>query len=89
MVSGSGGCRHWGASVVSGGDGWLQLMAPVGGSGGLQGEKTSTKFFLFQMSYKAKKQHVFFLFFFQHLGWWVGGSEASVEFSTLCLTLPY
>ena len=28
-----GGRRQWGASVVSGGDGWWQLMAPVGGSG--------------------------------------------------------
>ena len=50
MVGGSGGCWQWGASVVSGGDGWRQLMAPVGGSGGLQGEKTFKKYFLFQMS---------------------------------------
>ena len=40
MVGGSGGCRQWGASVVGGDDGWRQLVAPVGGSGGLQGEKT-------------------------------------------------
>ena len=61
------GCRQWGASVVSGSDGWWQLMAPVGGSGGLQGEKTSKKIFCSKWAKKPKKQHVFFLFF-PHLG---------------------
>ena len=52
-----------GASVVSGGDGGRQLMAPVGGSGGLQGEKTSKKFFVPNALKSPKRQHVFFLFF--------------------------
>ena len=47
MVGGSSGCRQWGALVVSGGDGWRQLMAPVGGSGEWQGEKTLVKKFFF------------------------------------------
>ena len=33
MVGGRGVWRQWGASVVDGGDGWQQLMAPVGGKG--------------------------------------------------------
>ena len=36
---------QWGATVVGGSDEWRQLMALVGGSGGLQGEKTSKFFF--------------------------------------------
>ena len=61
MVGGSGGCRQWGASVVSGGDGWRQLMAPVGGSGGLQGEKTSKKYFV-PNELKSPKKHVLYIF---------------------------
>ena len=43
MVGGSSGWGQWGASLVSGGDEWQQLMAPVGGSGGFQGEKLQKK----------------------------------------------
>ena len=57
------GWRQWGASVVGGDDGWRQLVAPVGGSGGLQGEKT-TKFFFVPNELKSPKNNMSFYFFF-------------------------
>ena len=58
-------------------------MAPVDGSGGLQGEK-NFKFFFVPDKLKSPKTTCLFLFF-STLGGWVGGSEASVEFYTLFL----
>ena len=58
-------------------------MAPVGGNGGLQGEK-NFKFLFVPNELKSPKNNMSFFIFFPHLGGgWVGGSEASVEFYTL------
>ena len=60
-----------------GGDGWQQLMAPVGGK-----VKTS-EFFLVPNELKSTQNNMVFLFFF-HI-WGVGGSEANVDKSTFFL----
>ena len=50
-------------------------MAPVGGNGGLQGEKTSKKIFV-PNELKSPKTTCLFLFFFPHLGGgWLGQKQ--------------
>ena len=48
-------------------------MAPVGGSGGLQGEKTSKKIFV-PNELKSQKTRCHFIIFFYE-GGWVAGSN--------------
>ena len=85
---GIGGWRHWGASVVGGGDGWRQLGAFVIGSGSwwLQWvavvggkEKKLQKFFLVPNELKSPKIKFFFCFFPHLGGGWVFGYEANVD----------
>ena len=86
IVGGSVGFWQWGAWVVSGGDGWRQLMAPVGGSGGLQGEKTSKKNFV-PNELKSPKNNMSF-FVFSTLGGWVGQKQVCNFTHFFFWTLP-
>ena len=54
-------------------------MAPVGGSGGWQGEKTS-KFFFVPNELKSPENNMSF-FVLSILGGWVGGSDPNMDIS--------
>ena len=63
--------------MVGGGDGWQQLMGPVGGSGGWLGEKNSKNCFVPNELKRPKNNMSFFVFI--HIWGWVGVSDPIMD----------